>query len=145
MQGRVLNREMVLWVDHLLQDTTWVPDRQAAADLLATIQHLRDNRGELPGEAIVPPGLAVPRPLNADGEEVGAPETRATRKPRKPPVRSKTPQRPFLSLVPPASTASPSPVQKEPAAKPAAESGVTGTPAEGSESVNSIDNGPQTQ
>lgn len=99
MQGRVLNKEMVLWVDHLLQDTAWVPDRQAAADLLATIQYLTDNSGELPGEAIVPPGLAVPKPLSAEGEVISSTPARKARAAR--PKNTPATQRPILTLVPP--------------------------------------------
>jgi len=100
MRGRVLNEEMVAWVSHLLYDTAWEPDRQAAADLLATIQYLMENEGALPGQPIVPPGLAAPKPLNAQGEVVAQAGTKSQEEAEPPPAK----KRPVLTLVPPVTT-----------------------------------------
>jgi len=98
MRGRVLNEQMVAWIAHLLHDTTWEPDRQAAADLLATIEYLIATEGELPDEPLVPPGLAVPQALDAQGEPVAKAAGKA--------ARSAKGKRPMLTLVPPVPTKS---------------------------------------
>ena len=98
-QGRILNRDMVAWIRHLLDDTTWVPDRQAAADLLATIEYALEHGGQLPGESITPPGLAPAPPMDSEGNILTNPGLHSM-PPSPRAVKSTRSKRPTLSLVP---------------------------------------------
>lgn len=73
--GRILDRKMVEWVIHLLLDTTWEPNREAAGDLLATIWYLLDQ-AETGQPVTLPPQTLLmgkdlpPQQLDATGQPV---------------------------------------------------------------------------
>jgi hypothetical protein len=91
---------MVAWIRHLLDDTAWVPDRQAAADLLATVEYAIANQGQLPGESITPPGLAPPRAKDAEGNILANQALHSMPPSPRPAKKSTSSKRPKLSLVP---------------------------------------------